>query len=100
MLSHNPKTRRRQRRRRKERAKANKRKNLQRYYDDLSLMHSPYQEDQFMRKSCARKNRYSTEIKAIHACIVRSAKSGMPLSWYKCGRCNGWHITSHPIEVH
>lgn len=100
MSSKNPATRRRQRKRKKERIKAEKRRAKRQYYDEISLAYSPYQEDRFMHRSCAGKNRYATEEKAIHACIIGSANAGVPLSWYKCYRCDGWHTTSHPMRFH
>ncbi len=98
MSSKNPKTRRRERRNRKERLRAEKRKARLREEDELSLQYSPYQEDHFMLRSCASKNKYDTEEKAIHACIVRSRKTGASLVWYRCSRCGGWHITSRPMR--
>ncbi len=98
MKSSNPMTRKRQRRNRKERMKAEKQKAKLQSEDMLSLMYSPYQEDLFMLRSCASKNRYDTEEKAIHACIVGSARTGASLVWYGCSRCEGWHITSRPMR--
>lgn len=99
MSSKNPETRKRQKKRSKERSKRAKQREKRQWRDEASLKYSPYQEDRFMCRSCATKNRYDTEEKAIHACIVGSAKRGATLTWYKCGRCNGWHITSHRILV-
>lgn len=94
MASKNPATRRRQRQRRKERAKQAKREKGQRYYVGVAQRYSPYEEDRFFYRSCTVKNRYPTEEAAIHACIVGAAERGARLTWYKCGLCDGWHITS------
>ena len=99
MSSKNPATRKRQRQRKKERVKANRQREREQRYEKLSLKYSPYEEDRFMQQSCASKNRYDTEEKAIRACITASANRGVKLSWYKCGRCNGWHITSRPMRT-
>ncbi|MDO4849392.1 MAG: hypothetical protein Q4B45_06460 [Coriobacteriia bacterium] len=94
MASKNPATRKRQRRRRKERGRDAKRADLKRYHGEIAQRYSPYAADHFAFRSCTGKNRRTTEEKAIHACIVGSAKRGVRLSWYRCDLCNGWHITS------
>ncbi len=78
--------------------KAEKRRAMLQSEDMLSLLHSPYHEDCLMLCSYASKNRYDTEEKAIHACIVGSANTGASLVWYRCVRCEGWHITSRPMR--
>lgn len=98
MSSSNPMTRKRQKKHRKERDRAAKQKAVERWCETTSLKHSPYEEDRFFGRSCAVKNRYDTEEKAIRACIVSSASRGVKLVWYRCGRCGGWHITSHPLR--
>ncbi len=94
MASKNPATRRRQRRRQKERAREAKRADWQRYHNEIAQRYSPYAAERYAFRSCTGKNRYSTEEKAIHACIVGSAARGARLSWYRCSLCKGWHITS------
>lgn len=96
MSSSNPMTRKRQKKHRRERARAAKQKAGERWCETTSPRRSPYAEDRFFGKSCAA--RYDTEEKAIHACIVASASRGVELGWYRCGRCGGWHITSHPFR--
>ena len=98
MSSSNPMTRKRQKKRRRERARAARQKAKERWCKTISLRHSPYEEDRFFGRSCAAKNRYDTEERAIHACIVASASRGVKLDWYRCTRCGGWHITSHPLR--
>lgn len=98
MSSSNPMTRKRQRKHRRERARAARQKAEERWCEMISLRHSPYEEDRFFERSCAAKNRYDTEERAIRACIVASASRGVKLGWYRCARCGGWHITSHPLR--
>lgn len=98
MSSSNPMTRKRQRKHRRERARAARQKVEERWCETISLRHSPYEEDRFFERSCAAKNRYDTEERAIRACIVASASRGVKLGWYRCARCGDWHITSHPLR--
>lgn len=53
-------------------------------------------------RMCTRKRRYSTEIQAgvgigrIKAMSEENAK--LPLRWYHCPNCKGYHITKQPPE--
>ena len=94
MASKNPATRKRQRQRRKERERDARRADWKRYHNEVAQRYSPCAADLFAFRACTGKNRYATEERAIHACIVGSARRGAQLSWYRCDLCDGWHITS------
>ena len=94
MASKKPATRKRQRQRHKERERDARRADWKRYHSEVAQRYSLYAADHFAFRSCTGKNRYTTEERAIHACIVGSAERGVRLSWYHCDLCNGWRITS------
>lgn len=50
------------------------------------------------KKSCTSKNRYSSKSEAQAAIFACAEHGRTGLSCYKCERCNGWHLTSHPWE--
>ena len=79
MASKNPATRKRQRQRRKERERDARRADWKRYHSEITQRYSPCAADHFAFRSCTGKNRYTTEERAIHACIVGSAKRGVRL---------------------
>jgi hypothetical protein len=43
---------------------------------------------------CTGKKRYVSEIEAIRAAIVTSAKWARPMRHYRCPACRGYHVTS------
>jgi hypothetical protein len=55
-------------------------------------------EEAFVIKSCQSKNRYTTEQEARAVAQDCMAKGSAKLSVYKCDKCKGWHLTSHPWE--
>ncbi len=91
MATKNPATRKRQRKRQKEKAREARGRELRRSSD--GSVRAPGASEYFYR-SCKSKNRYTSEGRAIHACIVGSTERGALLTWYKCRFCEGWHITS------
>jgi hypothetical protein len=58
---------------------------------------------------CEGKHRYATEPEALRALVAISLDEGLKIHrrrngkrmevwFYSCPVCDGWHLTSHPIE--
>ena len=50
------------------------------------------------RRACESKNRYATRADAEEAIASCAAHGTRGLSAYRCPRCRGWHLTSHPWD--
>ena len=50
------------------------------------------------RKACESKNRYASRSDAEEAIASCAAHGTRGLHCYRCPYCNGWHLTSKPVE--
>jgi len=61
-------------------------------------MHQPVSDDEDLYWSCIRKKRLSDEKLARQVAHRASERAGIPIRWYGCTSCGGYHLTKRPKE--
>lgn len=59
---------------------------------------SKEREDALRWKACERKNRYPSRYEAEQAIAACAEHGTTGLHCYRCPHCNGWHLTSKPLQ--